>query len=87
MALTADDLSTIAALAGRAPNVRAAAAVIRSTVPGLRASVADPFDLRDEHPAVLAGAFSVFLMACDGHCWAVTDDPARASAVVLTDRS
>jgi hypothetical protein len=87
MALTAEDLTTIAALAEQAPDARTAAAAIRSTMQGLRASVADAFDLRDERPALRAGAFSVFLMACDGHCWSVTDDPAQAGAVVLTDRS
>jgi hypothetical protein len=87
MALTADDLATIAALAEQAPSARAAAAAIRSTVPGLRASVADAFDLRDERPVRRAGALSLFLMACDGHCWSVTGDPAQASAVLLTEQS
>jgi hypothetical protein len=85
MALTADDLAAIAKLAERAPDVRAAAAEIRTTIPGLRASVADAFDLRDEQLVLRAGALRLFLMACDGHCWSMTDDPAQASAVVLTD--
>lgn len=87
MALTADDLATIAALAEQAESARAAAAAIRSTVPGLRVSVVDAFDLRDEQPILQAGAVSLFLMTCDGHCWSVTEDPAQASAVVLADRS
>jgi hypothetical protein len=87
MALTADQLATLAALAGQAPSARAAAASIRTALPGLRASVVDAFDLRDEQPALQAGGLSVYLMSCDGHCWSVTGDPAQASAVVVAERS
>ncbi len=87
MALTADDLATLAALAGEASSARAAAAAIRLKLPGLHASVVDAFDLRGEQPVLQAGDLSVFLMSCDGHCWSVTGDPAQASAVILTEES
>jgi len=87
MALTADDLTTLATLAGEAPNARAAAAAIRSKLPGLHASVVDAFDLRGESPVLQAGALSLYLMSCDGHCWSVTGDPAQAGAVVVTESS
>ena len=68
-----------------AASVRAAAASLRAQFPGLHAIVVDAMDMRDETPTLSIGQRALFLAASDGHCWSVTADPARASAIILTE--
>lgn len=87
MALTSDDLTGIAALAGQSGSVRELAAALRGRYAGLRVTVLDPLDVRDETPLKHLPGCDLFLMASDGHCWSMTTDPAQAVGIVLTPRS
>ncbi|WP_028310389.1 hypothetical protein [Derxia gummosa] len=84
MALTVEQLQEAGAILTVAETVRAAAAQLRQRFPGIQASVVDPFDMKGETPAVKTGDRAIYLMSSDGHCWSITQDPARASAFVLT---
>lgn len=81
-ALLADAL----ALADAAPDARAAAAALRGRLAPIRVVVVDAFDLRSEKPAAAGVRRVLWLGASDGHCWQVTDDPARAAALFVADR-
>lgn len=84
MALTPDQIQEAGGIVGAADTVRAAAATLRQRFPGLMATVVDPMDMRGETPAVQLDRRALYLMSTDGHCWTVTQEPAAASAVVLT---
>ncbi len=85
MPITTEQLHEAAQILGTSPNVRAAAATIRERFAPLRALVLDAFDMRDEKPAMqVENQRAIYLMSTDGHCWAVTPEPANASAFVLT---
>ncbi len=83
MGLNADQLLQIAVLVEGAASVREAAAAVRATLPGVRASVVDGLDVRDERAALSIGARRIFLVETEGHCWQVTAEPQRAGAVML----
>lgn len=84
MAITAEQLTQVARVALASAGVREAVATLRNTLPGLRVSSVDAFDMRDEEPALRIGPCNLFLMESDGHCWSVTRDPAQALGIVLT---
>lgn len=85
MAITSEQINQAATILGEAATVRAAAATIREQFAPLRALVLDAFDMRGEQPvAQVDGKGALYLMSTDGHCWAVTREPAQASAFVLT---
>jgi hypothetical protein len=87
MALTPDDLTTLASLGNTAPDVAALAAEARARWSGMRVTVVDALDVRGETPALETASANVFLMGCDGHCWSMTADPAAAAGLVLAARS
>ena len=87
MALTPDDLTTLASLGNNASDVAALAAEARVRWSGLRVTVVDALDVRGETPALETASASVFLMGYDGHCWSMTADPAAAAGLVLAARS
>jgi len=89
MAITPDQLNEAADIVARSDSVRAAAAQLRARFAPLRALVVDADDLRGETPVrevalEQGGARALHLMATDGHCWVVTQDPCQASALVLS---
>ncbi len=84
MAITAEQLTHVARLTLSAGSVREAVSAVRDTLPGLRVSAIDAFDMRGEEPALRIGERNLYLMESDGHCWSVTRDPAQAAGIVLT---
>ncbi|WP_085314699.1 hypothetical protein [Derxia lacustris] len=84
MALTLEQLQEAGAILTVAETVRTAAAQLRARFPGVAASVVDAYDMKNETPAVKTGERALYLMENEGHCWSITQDPARASAFVLT---
>jgi hypothetical protein len=74
------------AIAEAADTPRAAAAALRERLPALRVVVVDAFDMRDEKPAAHGLRRQLHLGASDGHCWAVTEDLAKATGLFVSDR-
>lgn len=72
-------------LADTAATVRDAAALLRQHLAPWRVVVVDALDMRAEIPAVRGARRWLYLAASDGHCWSVTDDPARAVGLYLCD--
>lgn len=85
MAIDETDVSLAGELLGAAASTRDAIVALRSRFPGMRALMLDASDMRGEAPAVQAGRRALFLVASDGHCWAVTNRAADAAAFVLTE--
>jgi hypothetical protein len=81
--MQAQTLSDALALAGQAANVREAAATLRSRFAPLRVVVVDAADMRDETAAASDARHRLYLGASDGHCWAVTTDPAQATGLFI----
>lgn len=75
------------ALAEGAATVRDAAQLLRQHYAPLRVVVVDAFDMRGETPAAQGNRRALYYGSSDGHCWAVTSDPAQAAGFFLTDRS
>jgi len=84
MAITPDDLRAAADVVSAAASVREAAATWRTRDPALRVMVVDAMDMRDETPALTLGRRRVFLATSNGHCWTITQQPAEATALILT---
>jgi hypothetical protein len=66
--------------------LRETAAALRRHCAPLRVVVVDAHDMRDETPALSTPRHHVYLGASDGHCWSVTQDPARAAGLFITER-
>jgi hypothetical protein len=84
MALTSEQLRMAGELVSAAPSLRDAIASWRAQHPDVRTIVVDALDMRDEVPALRLGARNVYLAATNGHCWHVTQQPADASVLILT---
>ena len=85
MPISAEQLQQAAHILSAATNVRAAAGEIRQALAPLRTLVLDAFDMRAEQPVLrLPQDRAIYLMATDGHCWNVTNEPEHANALVLT---
>jgi hypothetical protein len=76
-------LNEALALADASANVREAAATLRSRYAPLRVVVVDALDMRDETPAASDPKHRLYLGASDGHCWTVTQDPAKAAGLFI----
>jgi hypothetical protein len=70
----------------QSPALRETAAALRRHCAPLRVVVVDAHDMRDETPALSTPRHHVYLGASDGHCWSVTQDPARAAGLFITER-
>lgn len=84
--MQATQLGEALAIADAAGSVREAAAALRARFASLRVVVVDAFDMRTEPPAARGERRALWLGASDGHCWAVTQDPAQAVGVFVADR-
>lgn len=58
----------------------------RQRLPGLCVTRCDESDLGVETPFRSFPAFHLFLVNGNGHCWSFTDDPARATSVLVAKR-
>ena len=88
--MSALDLSTlhgVLALADAASSLRDAAATLRQQLAPLRVAVVDAMDMRDETPAASSPRHHLYLGHSDGHCWAMTADPAKASGLFIAARA
>ncbi len=81
---TLDEALAIAESAG---SLREAAAALRARLAPLRVVVVDAMDMRHEQAAARGARRALFLAASDGHCWSLTDDPARAAGLYVADVS
>lgn len=84
MAMTADYLRHAGEVIGAASSLRDAAAIWRARDPATRVVLVDAMDMRDETPALQLGSRRVYLATSDGHCWHITQQPAEATALILT---
>ena len=83
------DAATLAeaiALADGGGTVREAAATLRQRYAPLRVVVVDALDMRGETAAATGSRRALYFGSSDGHCWQVTQDPARVSGLFLVDR-
>jgi hypothetical protein len=84
--VSADYLREASLVIAAASSLRDAAALWRARDPAMRVLLVDAMDMRDETPALLLGARSVFLASTNGHCWSVTDKIDDADALILTEQ-
>jgi hypothetical protein len=84
MAMDATYLRSASEVIGAAPSLRDAAAIWRARDPATRVLLVDAMDMRDETPALLLGHRRVYLATSNGHCWSITQQPAEATALILT---
>jgi len=84
MAVTTEYLRDASVVIGAAASLRDAAAQWRERDPAMRVVLVDAMDMRDETPVFILGARRVYLASTNGHCWSVTDQPADATALILT---
>ena len=84
MAMTADYLRHAGEVIGAASSLRDAAAIWRARDPAMRVVLVDAMDMSDETPALMLGSRRVYLATSDGHCWHITQQPAEATALILT---
>jgi DNA-binding IclR family transcriptional regulator len=84
MAITLDDLHSAGEVLTAAATVREAAASWRAAHPDQRVVVVDAMDMRGETAALRCGARSIYLATSNGHCWAITEQPEDATALILT---
>jgi hypothetical protein len=82
--VTTEYLRDASLVIGAATSLRDAAALWRARDPAMRVVLVDAMDMRDETPALLLGARKVYLASTNGHCWAITDKAADATALILT---
>ena len=82
--VSADYLRDASEVIGAAASLRDAAALWRARDPAMRVMLVDAMDMRDETPVVSLGARRVYLASTNGHCWAVTENAADATALILT---
>lgn len=84
MAISTDYLRSAGEVIGAASSLRDAAAIWRARDPAMRVVVVDAQDMCDETPALMLGSRRVYLATSDGHCWHITQQPAEATALILT---
>lgn len=83
--MDAADLALALRLADAAAGSRDAVTALRQHFPGIRVAAIDALDLRDETPAALGARRGLWLGASDGHCWRITTDPMRATALFVAE--
>lgn len=84
MTITPAYLRSAGEVIGAASSLRDAAALWRARDPAMRVVVVDAMDMRGETPALTLGKRRVFLATSNGHCWSITQQPADATALILT---
>ncbi|MBI3367364.1 MAG: hypothetical protein HY021_02580 [Burkholderiales bacterium] len=85
--MDASVLARAVTIADGAGSVREAAAALRTHFAPLRVVVVDALDMRDETPAAVGAKHQLYYGASDGHCWTVTDQPARAVGFFIAERA
>jgi hypothetical protein len=84
MAISPENLQLAGTLISAAATLREAAAAWRAQDPAMRVVVVDAMDMRGEPAALHCGERSIYLATSTGHCWAITEQPEEATALILT---
>jgi hypothetical protein len=80
-------LAPLVELIEQAPTLAEAVARLRTVLPNLKVMPLDASDLKDESPVASGASRSIYLAASDGHCWRMTNDPAEAAALFVTEHA
>ena len=83
--MDAADITLGLELADAAPGSSEAVAALRRRFPAIRVVAVDAMDMRGEIPAARGHRRGLWLARSDGHCWGITDDPARVDALLVAD--
>lgn len=83
MALLAQQIDAVGQALLAAPAPGSPVARLRVDFPGLALSQCDASDVRGETPFLQAGAYDLFLVATDQHCWRLVGDLQQASGVLI----
>lgn len=86
MALNQEDLGVIAGMLKAPPTDGQVFPALRARFPGLTFTRCDASDVV-EAPFGTFGGYDIHLMDSRDHCVQLTDDPARATGIVLAKRS
>lgn len=86
MPLSADDIAKLDTLLGGAEADTGALKTLRELLPGLSLTSCDASDIDQEAPFRAYPGFNVYLVDASDHCWKITDDPARATGLVVAKR-
>lgn len=83
MRLPPDQLGEIERLLQRHDPATAPLAALRQAFPQLKATQCDASDLGLEAPYRAFASFDLHLVDGADHCWRLTEDPSRATAVLI----
>jgi hypothetical protein len=86
MALSAEDIATLDALLGGHAVEADVLKALRAQLAGLSLTSCDVSDIDQEQPFRDYPCVSVYLVDAADHCWKMTDDPARATGLVVAKR-
>lgn len=84
MTLDSDDIAALERFVAAATGDTPAVAELRRLFPGLTLTQCDASDLDTETPFRSGPTLSLFLVDGRDHCWVLTDDPSRATGLVIT---
>jgi hypothetical protein len=82
MAINADEIDDIQELLARAP-AESLFAQLRERFPKLSLTRCDASDIDAETPFREYGRYSLYLVDGADHCWRITDNPGRATGLVV----
>ncbi|MGO9174245.1 MAG: hypothetical protein ACLP7P_20080 [Rhodomicrobium sp.] len=86
MGLSAADIEEIGALLGAPGAGPAALTALRARFPQLSLTRVHASDLGMEAPFRQYASWDLFLVDGNAHCWSLTDNPERATGLVITQR-
>lgn len=85
MAISTEELRDAGEAIRMASSLREAAAESRKREGAIRWIVVDAFDMRDETPVLELRARRVYLATTHGACVSITQQPADATALIVTE--
>lgn len=86
MALTTDALKQVQSLLETEVPVGERIANLRQAFPGVSLTRCDAGDIDTETPVLETTEFNVYLVDTSEHCVRVTEDPARATGLILAEK-
>jgi hypothetical protein len=86
MVLSDKDMTEIEALFGETRTAASAFAGLRARFPKLTVTRVDSSDPGMETPFKQYPGFDVYLIDGSGHCWSLTEDPGKATGLVIATR-
>ncbi len=85
MAITPEQIDALAKLLEALPAEVNPVGAVRAAFPGWVISRCEADDMRDEAPYYRSGAYEVYLLDSQAHCWRMTDAPEAATGVILAE--